>query len=100
MTEPAPATPRDAAALHQAHARVAADPDAGGPQESPVYQYTLDEVGNRTSVRAGGQSVVQGGSGRLTQFTYDSLNRLASTTDAEGGVWKTEYDAAGRVVPI
>lgn len=34
----------------------------------------------------------------LTQFSYDKLGRLLTTTDAEGGIEKSWYDAFGGVV--
>jgi YD repeat-containing protein len=50
-------------------------------------EYSYDASGNRLTIRDG--------NGHVTSFTYDSLNRLRSETDAVGNTWQYEYDARG-----
>ncbi|MBD3920905.1 hypothetical protein H8B09_19220 [Paenibacillus sp. PR3] len=53
-----------------------------------ITNYRYDERGLQTQVDTLNQA---------TRYTYDDAGRLTETTRPDGGVWKTEYDAAGRV---
>ena len=67
-----------------------ADPDGGGPLESPVTGFVYDAAGNlsRTSDARGNQ----------TQYLYDERDRLTELTDAEGNVTQYAYDNSDNLV--
>ena len=60
-------------------------------------EWTYDANGNKRSEKLyrtiGGVLTAQ-----TTQFGYDAANRLTTVTDPLGGITRTEYNAAGRVV--
>jgi len=60
--------------------------------EGWTLRYAWDEAGNRTAVTAdlGDQGL------HTTAYAFDSAGRIATVTDARGGVYEHGYDAAGR----
>jgi RHS repeat-associated protein len=61
---------------------------------SIAYSYDLD--GNRTSVT----TQLAGGPARVTNFTFDALNRIATVTDPEGAVTRNSYDEIGNLASV
>ncbi|WP_312371273.1 RHS repeat-associated core domain-containing protein, partial [Lachnoclostridium sp.] len=55
------------------------------------YTYTYDPVGNQISKEESGQESYPG----LTQYTYDSLNRLSKVKEISGKLLSYEYDKSG-----
>ena len=71
---------------------IEADPDKGGPLQSPVTIYDYDDAGNLTKTIDARQNE--------TEFAYDSLNRLIKLTDANDEETIYVYDQAGNVASM
>ncbi len=70
------------------------------PAQPTCYAY--DALGNLTEVRQGGQWQSQNGAwqcvgGQQRTFQYNTLSRLASATNPEGGTISYEYDPNGNL---
>ena len=66
-------------------------PEAEANADTNVrVEYTYNAVGNITAVKDA--------NGNVTQFEYDSLNRLVRKTDPLGNTWVNTYDLAGNLV--
>jgi len=60
--------------------------------EGWTLRYAWDAAGNRTAVTADLGEEGQ----HTTAYTFDALGRMATVTDARGGVYEYGYDTAGR----
>ena len=63
-----------------------------GTAKETSQQFEYDSVGRKTA------SIDE--NGRRSQFTYDAMNRLRTTTLADGSVSSFNYDARGNVIRV